>query len=222
MKLKGYENVFLHELSGGQQQRIALARAIAPKPNILLLDEPFSSLGSTLREQLAKEVRELLKADNITAILATHGQKEAFVMADKVGVMDQAQLLQWDTLHQLYHRPKNRFVANFIGEGKVIHARINEDGQLANGQEGLNSNQGINAGKDYSVLIRPDDIIYDPKSTVILTIVDKLFRGAEYLYHLTLPNGQHVLCMAPSHTDFNIGDAFPVKMDLQHLVVFEA
>jgi len=160
--------------------------------------------------------------DNITAILVTHDQKEAFAMADKVGVMNEGQLLQWDTPYQLYHRPKDRFVANFIGEGKVIHARINDDGQLANGLEGLNGNQGINAGKDYCVLIRPDDIIYDPKSSVTLTIVDKLFRGAEYLYHLTLPDGQHVLCMAPSHIDFNIGDALPVKMDLQHLVVFEA
>ena len=85
--LPGYHKRFPHELSGGQQQRIALARALAPKPGLLLLDEPFSSLDAELRERLAVEVRELLKNEGITALLVTHDQQEAFAMADKAGVM---------------------------------------------------------------------------------------------------------------------------------------
>lgn len=219
--LKDCAKRYPHELSGGQQQRIALARAIAPKPDILLLDEPFSSLDATLREVIAKEVRNVLKSHKITAILVTHDQHEAFAIADKVGVMNSGQLIQWDTPYHLYHKPKNRFVANFIGEGKVIDAHANSKGQLETGLGIIASDKQWQAGKEYSVLVRPDDLVYDADSNQAFTIVDKLFRGAEYIYQLKLPDNQHVLCVAPSHISLDIGNRLPVKTDLQHLVVFQ-
>ena len=94
-----------HELSGGQQQRVALARALAPNPEILLLDEPFSSLDSELREQLASEVRVLLKRSEVTAILVTHDQHEAFAMADHVTLLHNGRVAQSDTPYNLYHNP---------------------------------------------------------------------------------------------------------------------
>src|SRR5690554_2898906 len=118
--LPGYHKRFPHELSGGQQQRIALARALAPKPGLLLLDEPFSSLDAELRERLAVEVRELLKKEGITALLVTHDQQEAFAMADKAGVMYQGELLQWDTPYQLYHQPRHQLVADFRSEERRV------------------------------------------------------------------------------------------------------
>ncbi|WP_086931961.1 ABC transporter ATP-binding protein [Agarilytica rhodophyticola] len=210
-----------HELSGGQQQRIALARAIAPKPDILLLDEPFSSLDATLREIIAKEVRKVLKAHKITAILVTHDQHEAFAIADKIGVMNSGQLIQWDTPYQLYHQPQTPFVANFIGEGKVIQVCANAKGQLENSLGVIANNKQWQAGKNYGVLVRPDDLVYDAKSDKAFVIVDKLFRGAEYMYLLSLPDKQQVLCVTPSHIDLAIGDYLPVTTDLQHLVVFD-
>lgn len=240
--LKEYAKRFPHELSGGQQQRVALARAIAPQPDILLLDEPFSSLDANLREFIAKEVRRILKKHNITAILVTHDQHEAFALADKVGVMNQGQLLQWDKPYHLYHNPKNRFIANFVGEGNVIHATVNANGQLENAlgvvaekivaeAENVANNHTRISGNDqqqcwktdhqYGVLVRPDDIVYAPDSDIKLTIVDRLFRGAEYLYQLQLDDGQCVLCVAPSHLELNIGDQLPVVTDLKHLVIFE-
>src|SRR5690606_32480906 len=109
-------NKYPHELSGGQQQRVALARALAPNPDLLLMDEPFSNLDISLRERLSLEVRDILKNQHITAILVTHDQDEAFSVADVIGVMHQGKIMQWDTAYNLYHRPANRFVANFIGQ----------------------------------------------------------------------------------------------------------
>ncbi|MCK4985830.1 MAG: ABC transporter ATP-binding protein, partial [Desulfobacterales bacterium] len=96
---------FPHEISGGQQQRVALARALAPEPDLLLLDEPFSSLDVTLREQLSTEVREILKEQATTALMVTHNQHEAFAVSDEIGVIQDGKLVQWGTGHNLYHRP---------------------------------------------------------------------------------------------------------------------
>jgi len=103
-----------HELSGGQQQRVALARALAPEPDLLLLDEPFSNLDVDTRERLAFEVRDILKKTGHTAILVTHNQAEAFAIADRIGVMQQGKIVQWDTPYGLHHKPTNDFVADFI------------------------------------------------------------------------------------------------------------
>ena len=94
-----------HELSGGQQQRIALARALAPKPAILLLDEPFSSLDPDLREQLATQVRDILKQEKMTAVLVTHDQHEAFAVADWIGIMHNGSIVQFDIPYNVYHKP---------------------------------------------------------------------------------------------------------------------
>src|SRR5690606_7160777 len=116
-----------HQLSGGQQQRVALARALAPQPRLVLLDEPFSSLDPDLRERLAVQVREALKATGIGALMVTHSQAEAFAMADRLGVIGEGRLQQWATAYDLYHLPANRFVAGFVGEGALLPARVVDD-----------------------------------------------------------------------------------------------
>src|SRR6267142_599348 len=119
-----------HEISGGQQQRVALARALAPRPELLLLDEPFSNLDVELRERLSLELREIIKASGATAVLVTHDQHEAFAMADEIGVLHQGRIQQWDSAYNLYHRPANRFVADFIGQGVFLPARRVDAGHL--------------------------------------------------------------------------------------------
>ena len=116
-----------HELSGGQQQRIALARALAPSPRLLLLDEPFSSLDIDLRERLAGEVRAILKATGTTALFVTHDQLEAFALGDAIGVMNRGRLEQWDDAYTLYHRPATRFVADFIGNVNLMDGTVAVD-----------------------------------------------------------------------------------------------
>ena len=105
---------------------MALARALAPKPRLLLLDEPFSNLDVDLRERLAHEVRGILKEANATALFVTHDQLEAFAIGDTIGVMHQGQLHQWDDAYTLYHRPASRFVAEFIGHGVFAPAVIRD------------------------------------------------------------------------------------------------
>jgi iron(III) transport system ATP-binding protein len=119
IKLKNYAEYYPHQLSGGQQQRVALARALAPNPVILLMDEPFSNLDTELRRSLSLEVREILKQNNITAILVTHDQTEALTVADEIGVLDEGVLQQWGTPETLRQHPANDFVAKFMGMPKT-------------------------------------------------------------------------------------------------------
>ncbi|MDQ2138972.1 ABC transporter ATP-binding protein [Alcaligenaceae bacterium A4P071] len=112
-----------HELSGGQQQRVALARALAPEPDLLLLDEPFSNLDVDTRERLAFEVRDILKATGHTAILVTHNQAEAFAIADRIGVMQNGHVVQWDTPYNLHHHPADAFVAQFVRREHLAEQR---------------------------------------------------------------------------------------------------
>lgn len=115
---------FPHELSGGQQQRVALARALAPAPALLLLDEPFANLDVDMRERLAFELRDMLKATGFTALLVTHNQAEAFAIADRIGVMNDGQLLQWDTPSHLREAPQPGFVAQFIRQEGLQEQRL--------------------------------------------------------------------------------------------------
>ncbi len=115
---------FHHELSGGQQQRVTLARALAMRPRLLLMDEPFSNLDVTLREKLSTEVRSILKECKTSALFVTHNQLEAFALADVVGVMQSGKILQWDSSYNLYHKPISPFVAGFIGEGRLLQASM--------------------------------------------------------------------------------------------------
>jgi iron(III) transport system ATP-binding protein len=121
--LEGSSHRYPHELSGGQQQRVALARALAPEPKLLLLDEPFSNLDVDTRERLAFEVRDILKETGHTAILVTHNQAEAFAIADRIGVMQQGAIVQWDTPYGLHHQPASSFVADFIKREALMAQR---------------------------------------------------------------------------------------------------
>ncbi len=128
--LAGFEDRMPAELSGGQQQRVALARALAPRPQILLLDEPFSNLDSSLRATVRTEVRQLLLELGITTLLVTHDQDEAFVMGDRVGVLHEGALAQVGTPAELYNHPVDRFVANFVGTASWLSATADGDSAL--------------------------------------------------------------------------------------------
>jgi len=211
-----------HQLSGGMQQRVALARAMAPRPAILLLDEPFSSMDTELREGLAREVRELLKHDGVTAVLVTHDQLEAFAMADQIAVLGGGRVHQWGTGFGLYHEPADRFVANFIGQGVLLPGTVVDElrvktelGRVAGARP-----HGLATGQQVEVLIRPDDMLYDESSPRRAAVVERAFRGAEYLYTLRLASGTQVLCLVPSHHQHALGDDIGVRLEADHLVVF--
>lgn len=220
-----------HQLSGGQQQRVALARALAPRPRLLLLDEPFSNLDVELREKLSLELREILKHEAITALFVTHDQHEAFAIADMVGVLHQGKIEQWDTPYNLYHQPKTRFVADFIGlgallPGKVINAHQVEIelGILQGSVPSLCAERGgcerCGQGCQVDVLIRPDDLLHDDASPLLAEVERKAFRGAEFLYTLKLPQGHRVLVLVPSHHNHAIGERIGLRLTVDHVVAF--
>lgn len=226
--LASHARQYPHELSGGQQQRVALARALAPRPDLLLLDEPFSNLDVDLRERLALEVRDILKELGTTAVLVTHDQHEAFAIADHIGVMQNGEIVQWDNAYNLYHRPGNRFVADFIGQGVFTPGTINLPKQEVTIELGtLQLWQGVdvcstndkNANR-VDVLLRADDVIHDDTSPLRAEVVRKAFRGAEFLYTLKLPSGQQLLALVPSHHDHAIGESIGIRLGADHVVTF--
>lgn len=229
--LSGQGHKYPHELSGGQQQRIALARALAPRPELILLDEPFSNLDVGLRERLSVEVREILKREGSTAILVTHDQNEAFAMADEIGVMHEGRIQQWDVPYNLYHRPANRFVADFIGQGVLLPGVVvggsNVDmelGKLTSDIPVECSETCANCGDgcDVDVLLRPDDIVHDDRSPLQAEVLHKAFRGADILYTLRLASGAEVLSLVPSHHNHALGEKIGIRLDADHVIAFKA
>jgi iron(III) transport system ATP-binding protein len=221
----GLNNVgdrYPHELSGGQQQRVALARAMAPEPELLLLDEPFSNLDVDLRERLAGEIRDILKANGTTALLVTHDQFEAFAIADDVGVMVDGRLVQWDSAYNLYHRPATRFVADFVGYGVFVPG-VTKPGPSVEIELGLlplpQENYDL-PNEEVDVLLRADDIVHDDDSPLQAEVITKAFRGGDFLYTVELDSGQRLLTMVPSHHDHAIGEKIGIKLVADHVVTF--
>jgi iron(III) transport system ATP-binding protein len=217
-----------HELSGGQQQRVALARALAPRPRLLLLDEPFSNLDVELRERLAHELRAILKAAGATALFVTHDQLEAFAIGDVIGVLHQGQLHQWDSAYALYHRPATRFVAEFIGHGVFVPARLFLQGGEVVVDTPIGRLHDIEEcplpsayeGGLCDVLLRADDILHDDLSPARGQVVRKAFRGSEFLYTLQLSTGERVLAQVPSHHDHALGEWIGIRVAADHVVTF--
>ena len=213
---------FPHELSGGQQQRVALARALAAKPDLVLLDEPFSSLDGDLRERLGQEVKSILKQQGITAVMVTHDQHEAFGMGDMVGVINHGRLLQWDTPFNLYHNPAERFVADFIGQGRFIDAILDTPDSLRTEFGIIQADRAFlwPPGTRVELLLRPDDILHDEAASLRGRISKKAFKGAEPLYTINMPDGTELLSLFPSHLDFSLGDDVGLRIAADHVVAF--
>jgi iron(III) transport system ATP-binding protein len=222
--LEGMASRYPHELSGGQQQRVALARSLAPRPDLLLLDEPFSSLDADLRGRLRDELRALLKRLGIAALLVTHDQEEAFAFADTVGVMEAGRLLQWAPGFELYHRPATPFVASFVGEGRFLAARVLEGGRVSTSLGDLTVTGGLPfpIGANVRVLLRPDDLMPSDDEGIEAEVSAIAFRGAETLHTLRLADGTSLTALFPSHQQREPGDRVRVRPDLAHVVVFPA
>lgn len=205
-----------HELSGGQQQRVALARALAPKPSLILLDEPFSNLDVALRQELSYQVRTLLKASGVSAILVTHDQSEAFAFADVVGVMIDGTLAQWANPSELYHKPANQAVARFIGDGSLLPIYASDNGQVLTALGGVPCHNALpahspavpnTASATFKVLVRPQHINtakHERPNWATAVVKSKAFLGATWQYAVKLLDDSELLVHTPNA--FEVGD----------------
>jgi len=220
--LRGLGDRYVHELSGGQQQRVALARALAPAPEVILLDEPFSSLDVDLRVWLGAEVKDILEQRGVTTILVTHDQSEAFALSDHIGVMRDGRLLQWDTAYNLYHEPADRFIAHFVGQGVFLRGTLISPDAIDTELGVIRGDRayGWPLGSPVDVLLRPDDILPDPKGNLSATVVSRAFKGAQILYGLKLSTGSSLLSLFPSHHNYDTGETVAIRLAVDHLVAF--
>jgi ABC-type Fe3+/spermidine/putrescine transport system ATPase subunit len=158
VELEGYGARMPYQLSGGQQQRIALARALAPNPTVLLLDEPFGALDVKIRGGLRARLRAIQQALNITSILVTHDQDEAFELADRIGVIDGGELIEVGTPTQLYRRPTRRFTATFLGTANLLPARHTGRAlQIGRAEIDLPADSQVQTGA-VEVMCRPEEV----------------------------------------------------------------
>ncbi len=190
VELVGQEKKYPYQLSGGQQQRVAIARALAVSPDILLLDEPFSNLDPILRDSMQQFVKDIHKKTGTTTVIVTHSKEEAFRMSDRVAVMFQGEIVQVDTPHNLYTRPKTVKVAEFLGSVNSIKARVdNGISHSVYGSYTLNKANG-----NYKIGIRPEDIelVGDNKGV----ITDVQFMGDKF--KITISCGEETI-IAQNH-----------------------
>ena len=218
--LSGFEHRYPHELSGGQQQRVALARALAPNPVILLLDEPFSNLDPDMTIKMRSELYRLLRETNTTAILVTHDHQEAFAMADRVAVLQDGILIQYDTPEVIYHLPACQFVAEFVGKADFIPGVV-QNSQVET-EIGAFPNQVRYQGHSkVFVMVRPDDIKITQSPTGQARIMSRQFKGSQHLYEIQLASGHIVHSVEPSDHSYETDSKVSLEVIATHTVLFE-
>jgi ABC-type Fe3+/spermidine/putrescine transport system ATPase subunit len=185
----------IQNLSGGEQQRIALARTLAPKPRLIMLDEPLGALDRKLREQLTVEIRHILKSAGVPAIYVTHDQEEAFTLADRILLLSGGRLAQVGTPEELYHKPKSKWVASFLGLGTITQGEvISIKPSIIRSQLGDIQHKATNhryaPGQRINLLIRPDGVtlVKGNQKGVYAVVRDSVFQGHYYHTELVIEN----------------------------------
>ena len=227
VNLTGLEQRYPNELSGGQQQRVAFARSLVVEPEILLLDEPLSNLDAKLRERMRTELKELQRRTGITFVYVTHDQAEALALSDMVAVMHGGRLQQYGTPLEVYSRPANRVVADFMGLVNLV------PGKIVSAQNGIGTveaatalrldvpmPEGARSGEAVEIAIRPENIRLSVPNgqdgdhdAVRATISDRTFLGNISEYYVTLASGQVLRVQTHPLQQFAVGDAVAVTID---------
>jgi iron(III) transport system ATP-binding protein len=231
-KITNLKNKFPHEISIGESQRVSLVRALVSSPELILLDEPFSSIDQILKEDLQRIVRDIVKETHTSAIIVTHDPNEAFYLGDKCGIIIDNDLKQYDTPYNIYHFPKSLEVVNFLKKGSLINVKILTKNSLEhkflgiiNGKFGCSNLNPFSIGDNVNLLIQPEDIEHDDKSNLKLKIIDRKFRGTNFIYTLKTPNNELIPVLVESHhqhlheNNENFGIKTPI--DIDHLVCFK-
>ncbi|MEZ3142313.1 ABC transporter ATP-binding protein [Halobaculum sp. MBLA0143] len=215
------------DLSGGQRQRVALARSLAPEPDVLLLDEPFSNLDVRLRTRMREEVRRILKSAGVTAVSVTHDQEEALSISDRVAVVDGGQIEQVGRPETVFEHPESRFVAEFIGQASFLTGTFSE-GRVATGLGTFRADmlQGLTDdydGAEVDVLVRPDDLRASPveeSNGGDGTVVGREYTGPSFVYDVELDSGDLVRCEHNHASEFGLDRRVRVDLVADHTLAW--
>ena len=219
MQIEEYASRFPNEISGGQQQRVALARAVVTEPSVLLFDEPLSNLDAKLREYMREELRKIQKRVGITSLYVTHDQSEAMAISDQVIIMRDGTIEQAGTAMEIYARPKNKFVAGFIGKSNfakpdAVHSVSGgkADVTLFGKRMTIAASELCRADEPCVCMIRPEDIKISPEGTFRARIISKAYFG-QYIRHLMEIGGQQIEQMdfTQANAALQDGDEIPVR-----------
>jgi iron(III) transport system ATP-binding protein len=210
------------ELSGGQQQRVALARSLAPEPDVLLLDEPFSNLDVRLRVETREEVRRILKEAGVTAISVTHDQEEALSISDRVAIMHNGHIEQVGQPEIVFENPESRFVASFLGRASFLSGQVR--GDVVETELDTIPTDQINGpvdaydGASIDVLVRPDDLEAVPtnEATANGHIIHRQYNGPTFVYRVELTSGTTVRCLHNHVETFEHGQPVAVSIAADH------
>ena len=220
VELDGLDDRLPSTLSGGQQQRVALARAIAPQPEVLLLDEPFSNLDTALRVQVRSDLHRLLVDLGITTVFVTHDQEEAFILGDRVAVMNEGHVLQAAAPAEIYRHPADRWVAAFVGEANFLAtAGAPDDGRAATVVGDLELVAAAPTGP-FEVLVRPEDLELDPDGDAVVELVE--FHGHDTVYVVRVDASTTVRVRAGAAPRFARHDAVTVRYTGPPVVAYGA
>ena len=203
--LDGYGNRSIDALSGGQKQRVALARSLAPRPKLLMLDEPLGSLDAGLRERLVIELRDIIKQIGLTAIYVTHDQQEAYAIADRIAVMNHGKIEQFDRPQALYQRPETAFVARFLGLNNIIPAEFMRDYVQ------------LEPSADH-YLIHPQSLVFDDNGNLAGKITGILFQGDRYRIEISADKGIDLTTYLSTTKNVpQIGDSVTLRIEKDDL-----
>ena len=220
-------NKYPHEISAGEAQRAALARSLVSQPDLLLLDEPLSNVDQSFKEEIQVELKKILTNSKITTIIVTHDSYEAFYLGSKCAIILDGQIKQYDDPYNVYHFPNSVEVVNFLNRGILIPAKVTGENSLENDDLGTIEGNFIKhypKGSNVRLLLQPEDLEHDDKSNLKLEVVDRKFRGTNFIYTLRTPSKTLIPVFVHSHhihqheVDEKFGIKRPIHID--HIVCF--
>ena len=231
LHLEDIQEKYPHQISSGEAQRVSLARSLLSRPDLLLLDEPFANIDTSLKEELQKRIKDILKEFNITTIIVTHDSYEAFFLADKCGILLDQSLKQYDLPYNIHHEPNSLEVAKFLNRGVFVDVKVLETDcavhSLKHKELGEIKGKLVNnfpVGSNVKLLLQPEDLIHDDSSKLKLEVVDRKFRGTNFIYTLKTKNEEQIPVFVHSHHihQHQKSEKFGIKTPIfiDHLVCF--
>ena len=231
LHLEGVQEKYPHQISSGEAQRVSLARSLLSRPDLLLLDEPFANIDTSLKEELQKKIKDILKEFNITTIIVTHDSYEAFFMGDKCGILLDQSLKQYDEPYNIHHEPNSLEVAKFLNRGVFVDVKVVETDcavhSLSHPTLGEIRGKLVNnfpVGTTVKLLLQPEDLRHDDQSKLKLEVIDRKFRGTNFIYTLKTSSDEKIPVFVHSHHihQHEKSEKFGIKTPIfiDHLVCF--